>query len=436
MNSKGEQLDQFAQTARISIAPAGGDEKQDADVFRLAFDCAADAMFINSLDGAILEANQAACQWLGYSVEEFRKMRSVEFDVGVDVPALFKIILNKRELRFETIWAARNGTRVPVEMYSRVARIGDTKLILSIARDIRERKAAETMQRNAQAELERRVAERTEELQHANRRLQSEVLERKSTEFEFRTLFNFNETLLSALDALVIAIDSRGHIVRFNEACEKLSGWRCEDVIGRCYWDVLVPEDRREAARQDIERVAAGATGLSTESEWITRSGIRKWITWIHSVMFDQRGQVELVISSGFNTTERRNLEEKIRLSERKYRTLYENMQDGFAVVDMTGLLVEFNESFRAMLGYTAEELYALTYEAITPTKWHALESEILATQILTRGYSDIYRKEYRRKDGTVIPIELRTILQRDDAQQPSVMWAIIRDLSQTYNPA
>ena len=46
-------------------------------------------------------------------------------------------------------------------------------------------------------------------------------------------------------------------------------------------------------------------------------------------------------------------------------------------------------------------------------------------------GYSDVDEKEYRRKDGTVFPIELRTYLIRDEAGQPESMWALIRDISE-----
>ena len=82
------------------------------------------------------------------------------------------------------------------------------------------------------------------------------------------------------------------------------------------------------------------------------------------------------------------------------------------------------------MLGYEPEELLTLRHTDVTPEKWHLFETKIVQQQILPRGHSDIYEKEYRRKDGTIFPVELRTFLIEDDHGQPSAMWAIVRDIT------
>ena len=71
-----------------------------------------------------------------------------------------------------------------------------------------------------------------------------------------------------------------------------------------------------------------------------------------------------------------------------------------------------------------------MTYEDITPQKWHSLEEHIIQEQVLTRGYSDAYVKEYVRKDGTVFPVEISTHLLRDKEGHPSGMWAFFRDVT------
>lgn len=125
-----------------------------------------------------------------------------------------------------------------------------------------------------------------------------------------------------------------------------------------------------------------------------------------------------------------RETEEALRASEKKYRRLYESMTDGFAYVDMQGNIRESNEAFQQMLGYRGEELARLTYNELTPENWHAYEQEIVQNQILKKGFSEVYEKEYRKKDGSTFPVELRTFLICNDVGEKEGMWAIIRDLT------
>jgi PAS domain S-box-containing protein len=126
-----------------------------------------------------------------------------------------------------------------------------------------------------------------------------------------------------------------------------------------------------------------------------------------------------------------REAQESLRISENKYRRLHESMTDGFVYVDMTGIIRESNESYRRMLGYSEAELSGRTYRDLTPEKWHAIEEKIVAGQILAKGFSDVYEKEFQSKDGTVFPVELRSFLLRSDSGEAEGMWAIVRDISE-----
>jgi two-component system, cell cycle sensor histidine kinase and response regulator CckA len=125
-----------------------------------------------------------------------------------------------------------------------------------------------------------------------------------------------------------------------------------------------------------------------------------------------------------------REAEEALRASETKFRMLHQSMTDAFAAVDMAGRITDYNEAFLTMLGYEPEEIGRLTYQDLTPQGWHGMEADIVREQVLVRGYSDIYEKEYMRKDGTVFPVELRTTLLRDADGIPVLMWAIVRDIT------
>jgi len=106
-------------------------------------------------------------------------------------------------------------------------------------------------------------------------------------------------------------------------------------------------------------------------------------------------------------------------------------MRDACVCVDMTGRVLLCNDAYCAMLGYEREELFAKTYIQLTPEKWHLFEADIVQQQVLTRGFSDLYEKEYQRKDGSVFPVELITTLRRDENGNPVEIMAVVRDISE-----
>jgi len=123
--------------------------------------------------------------------------------------------------------------------------------------------------------------------------------------------------------------------------------------------------------------------------------------------------------------------EKLLQESETRYRRLHESMVDAYVMVDMSGRLLEFNHTYREMLGYSAGELLRLTCVELTPEKWHEFEARIIEEQVIPRGYSQVYEKEYIRKDGTVFPVEFKAFLLRDKNNQPEAMWAIVRDITE-----
>ena len=147
-----------------------------------------------------------------------------------------------------------------------------------------------------------------------------------------------------------------------------------------------------------------------------------------HAVSFNGRNARHILVN---DITESKRTEKALIKSEQKYRNLHKSMVDGFAYVNMQGLIIDFNESFKQLLGYRDEELSLLNYNDLTPEKWHDFEHQIIAEQVLVRGYSDIYVKEYQKKDGTIFPVEIHTFLLRNDAGENEGMWAIVRDITE-----
>ena len=116
---------------------------------------------------------------------------------------------------------------------------------------------------------------------------------------------------------------------------------------------------------------------------------------------------------------------------EAMYERLCAYMMDAFGATDMEGRITEANQHFLDLLGYQRNELLELSFFDFTPSKWHGFEKRIIDEQVLVRGYSDVFEKEYRCKDGSIVPVELRVVLTRDSNDHPVGMWAIVRDISE-----
>lgn len=140
---------------------------------------------------------------------------------------------------------------------------------------------------------------------------------------------------------------------------------------------------------------------------------------------------VDYLADVTWHLVEQKGIDEKLRVSDQRYRALYQSMRDAFVLVDMKGRIRECNAAFQSMLGLSDEELRQQTYEDLTPSRWHEFEKRIVKEQILPFGFSDVYEKEYKRKNGSIIPVELRTFLIVDDEGKPESMWAIVRDISE-----
>ena len=124
--------------------------------FRTLFEYAGDAIFIGDLSGRFFEANQTACDRLGYRKDELVGMSVADIDSpdqAAMVPERIAALQEKGSLAFETTHIRRDGTLIPVEMLSTMIELGGQPAVLSIARDISERKKAESERATLESQL-------------------------------------------------------------------------------------------------------------------------------------------------------------------------------------------------------------------------------------------------------------------------------------------
>ncbi len=123
---------------------------------------------------------------------------------------------------------------------------------------------------------------------------------------------NFLSAILDTAEALVVIFNARGRIIRFNRACERTSGYSFNEVRGKYLWDKLLVAEEIEMVKEYFERLRRGERPREYESSLVTKNGKHRVIAWSNTFLLDSQGQVEYIISTGIDVTQRKLAEEKL----------------------------------------------------------------------------------------------------------------------------
>ena len=234
-------------------------------------------------------------------------------------------------------------------------------------------------------------------------------------------------SLVQNIPDVIIFLQRDGTILSVNSA---MPGSPAHEAIGKKVYDYMAPE-YFDGVKKAIGRVFETGTLESFQLLGVGPKGPDSAWYEVRAVPIMKKDVVIGITFICSDITERRQAEDELRKSEAKYRRLFESNKDGIVFTDMEGKFHDANQAFLDMLGYEMEELRGLSYHQITPEKWHEMEADLVKSQIIARGYSDEYKKEYIKKDGTVFSIEIRVWLINDKLGDPLGMWGIVRDISE-----
>ena len=260
------------------------------------------------------------------------------------------------------------------------------------------------------------------ELEMQNEALRESQADTAESQYKYSELYDF-------APVGYFTLDRKGHIIEAN-------------VTGA----ILLDTEKRSLAKQPFQRfIVPGHLSIfqshlqktqETQSKQICKLKLTgkdgtPFDALIDTIaVIDGEGKFDHYRSSVTDITEITKAE-ALRESEIKYRGLYESTQDGIAMTDIKGSIIECNRAFLDMLGYTEKEMKNITYRQTTPVKWHDMERNIVINKILKTGYSDAYEKEYIRKDGTAFPVSMRVWAIKDEAGNITGMWGIVRDITE-----
>ena len=185
----------------------------------------------------------------------------------------------------------------------------------------------------------------------------TDITERKQAREALERERNFVSAILDTAGALVVVLDLKGRIIRFNRACEETTGYSFEQVKGKHVWDLFLIPTEVLRVRATFDKLIGGDFPNRTENYWLTKEGEQRLIDWSNTALVDKEGNIEFVIGTGIDITERKQTEEKLKL----YREIFINSHDAIAIYDPQGIFLEINPAHKKFLEYTEKDLHGKT---------------------------------------------------------------------------
>ena len=351
---------------------------------------APEAIHIHDLNGTFIAANKKSEEIVGYSRGELASSNFIEAGILPEEYIAKAAELLEKSRRGEPTGPdeleliRKNGSRITVEISSFPVRRENRVEVVSITRDITERK-------------------------------RDEEAVRKSEE-KHRTLLETGATPIYWIEV------PSGEITFVNEKAEELFGRAGTDLLGHTVFEFM-PED--EVALHQ-EKMQEAAREMKIEEQPIPQIIIRPSgelrYTEVYPTMFESEGKIVAQVVCP-DVTERKKTEEALQESERLYRLLADNASDVIWTMDMNLQFTYVSPSFTSLLGYSFEEAIALRIEDfLTPDSVEAATNALAEAQSTEKQGEDLLKTrsvefELLGKDGTRVWTEnkMRLLLDADD---------------------
>jgi len=302
---------------------------------------------------------------------------------------------------------------------------GDPLYIANVSTDITQRKAAEEELNRLNRELEQRVERRTAELK-------TELEERKRAEEQVRQSESRFRTVVEATNDAMVAIDPEGRITLFNPAAEEMFGYRQEEVRD-CQVDRLMPEEYRQRHRRARENYFAtgeprGFLDRRVEMPALHRDG---WQFPIElSLSAGEIGGQQFVLAAIRDVTERKQVEEALKASERNYREIFNAVSDMIFVHDIqTGAFLDVNSIGCEMFGYSLAEMRRLSIGEISLGEPPFTQQDaVLRFRKAAEEGPQLFQWLCRKKSGENFWVEVS--LRRACIDEEDRVLAVVRDIT------
>ena len=365
--------------------------------FRTLFENNPDAVVLVSIDGRILNTNQAGAGMVRMRKEEI--IGGTISDMGVfseDDVALFKrtmIAMANGEAVSPVLSQVRrkDGTMKWVEIRaSMVLKAGRCAAFQIIGRDVTKYKLAE------------------------------EAL--RKSESKFRAIFN-------AAAIGITTVNSDGRPLEFNDELANYLGYSREELDQLSFSEITFPEDLEKDLAQYENLIAGEINHYEMEKRYVRKDRKIVWALLSVSLVESYEGEPPLVLSIVTDITKRKMAEEALRESEQKYHTFFTTSRDCVFITTVEGKWVDFNDAAIELFGYNSREDLLKTdvpFMYASPS-----ERDVHLRYIREREYSFEYPVDLRKKDGTIINTLITTVARKDSCGNTISFQGSIRDITQ-----
>jgi two-component system, cell cycle sensor histidine kinase and response regulator CckA len=343
--------------------------------FRRLFETAQDGILILDAEtGTIEVVNPFLVEMLGYSHEEVLGKKLWEIGFFKDIAAsrsAFKELQEKEYIRYEDLpLETKKGRCMEVEFVSNVYRVDGKKVIQCNVRDLTGRKVSTAL--------------------------------RESEEKYLQVVENSAEAILVVQD---------GVIKFLNHNTVELMGYSKEELMLRPFVDFIHPEDREMVLERHLRRIREEAIPRVYSFRVVDKDGDTKWVE-INVALISWESKLA-TLNFLTNITDRKQAETSLQESKERYRELFDGAPVGYFEFDIEGRITSVNRTELEMLGYTAEEM-------IGQPVWNFnVEGALARGQILGKLTGTLpparnLEGNYRKKDGTALPVLIEDRLLRD----------------------
>ena len=241
----------------------------------------------------------------------------------------------------------------------------------------------------------------------------------------------FSEAIIETVGSIIVVLDTKGRIIRFNKACQEITGYTFEEVKERPFWDFLLLPEEINPVKITFRKLKAGQFPNRFENYWVGKDGMCHLISWSNTALLNDKGRVEYIVGTGIDITDRRKAEIRVQENEELFRKAFENANEGVCLVGIDGRFLKVNQKMAEIFGYSRAELENMTGNDVTYPEDTAISAGVIDKALSGEAEKKVFEKRYVHKNGNIIWAEVATSLIRDFHNTPAYFISHLKDISE-----